>query len=168
MQFFRRTAAKTAAWLACIAVAIGTATPAYANVKMPEAPPWGACGLMTSETKVVRTFSTGYKLLCGGPRWSPNPASGYRHIIGKHKGEFQTLAATLATGRNWRDLADFSIEWTLKDPDRVSNGGAGKVCQSRTLYLANNNGRVVLTRTFRVITATSSRSIITAYPGAPC
>lgn len=45
--------------------------------QLPVAPNWGACGLFTAETKVVRKYRYNYVLQCGGPRLSSDPQWGY-------------------------------------------------------------------------------------------
>jgi hypothetical protein len=59
--------------------------------------PWGACGLGTDEDKLVTQYAvnahTNVYLRCSGPRWDPNPTSGYRHILAKHRGDFERLAS---------------------------------------------------------------------------
>ena len=75
---------------------------------------WGACGWRTDDNKVVRTFARqrgdagmGFvlrggtsQLLCG------NEDYGYRHILKRHRGEWETDARI--GGTNWRDHADWS------------------------------------------------------------
>lgn len=61
-----------------------TATPAQA-VRLGVRPNWGACGLSTSETKMVYDFGA-IELKCGNANW------GYRHIKDRHYTEFQGLA----------------------------------------------------------------------------
>lgn len=85
--------------------------------RLPVAPtPWGACGVFTEEKKVVRTFANNMVLHCGGPRLSSDPRWGYRHIIKSHRDDFKRLAGSGLTNRNWMDLADFVIQWTIIDP----------------------------------------------------
>lgn len=56
--------------------------------------------------------------------------------------------------RNWRDLTDFVIEWTIVDPDKTPKSvGGGQVCRERVFWLADANGRIVLKQKFRLYTA---------------
>ena len=60
------------------------------------AAPWGACGHGTDENKLVTQYlvnqRTYFYLRCGGPRWVSDPTSGYRHILAKHRGQFEGMA----------------------------------------------------------------------------
>lgn len=141
---------------------------AVAGFKMPVAPEWGSCALSASESKTIRVFRGDHYLQCGGPRWSSSPTWGYRHIVRRHKGQYQFLAGGAFTQRNWRDLVDFTIDWNLKDPDVFKYTSGGKVCRSRKFYFANDAGRVILVKIFRVITDDRTKRIITAYPGPHC
>lgn len=134
------------------------------------APPWGACGVGTEESKVVRTFTGSQRrewvLRCGGPKYSNEPTWGYRHILWRHRGDFERMAA--GTNQNWRDVADLSLDAIAKDPDRWSDAGGGKSCRSRLVYLVNKNtGQVVrrqIVKQISVFKGANSSDIITAYP----
>lgn len=130
--------------------------------RLPVAPNWGACGVFTEESKVVRTFPGGYVLRCGGPRLNSNPSWGYRHIIKRHRDDFGRLTPRLLTNRNWRDLADFVIEWTLREPHHKRSAGGGQVCRDREFWLADAHGRVVLKQRFKLYT--KDKRIITVFP----
>ncbi|MFV0408042.1 MAG: hypothetical protein ACK5LN_14690, partial [Propioniciclava sp.] len=84
---------------------------------MPIAEPWGACGIFTKENKIIREYPRGMVLKCGGPRFNPEPKDGYRHIIYRHRDDFKRLTSRLLMNRTWRDLADYVMYWTIKDPD---------------------------------------------------
>ena len=122
----------------------------------------GACGVFTKENTVVRTYSKGYVLRCGGPRLSSNPNWGYRHIIKKHREDFGRLTPQLLTNRNWRDLTDFVIEWTIVDPDHTRAAGGGQTCRDRVFWLADANGRTVLKQRFKLYT--KGTQINTVFP----
>ncbi|MGW5311136.1 hypothetical protein ACWEQ0_14825 [Nocardia thailandica] len=147
-----RLLAATAASTALIATLIGTAAPAQAVV-------WGACGVSTSDHKVVRTYSKAV-LKCGTQNW------GYNHIKARHIGEWEGLAAI--ENKNWRDIADMAIAKSLDSPDRTVDAGGGKRCYSGQIYLVNHvTGQIAKTVQPTVIVG-SSGDIITAYPGGGC
>lgn len=136
----------------------------------PPAPPWGACGRSTDPQKLVRLFvknrTVDFVLRCGGPLHSSNPAWGYRHILKRHKTDFERLAA--GTYQNWRDVADKGMAANTSDPDRTTNAGGGKTCYSRVIYLVNRRtNQVVRTAIIRMIVG-NDNNIITSYPGAHC
>lgn len=147
--------------IAGLTVSAAPSAPAAPN-RLPPAKPWGACSFFTSEDKVVRTFSQGYTLKCGGPRFSSNPRWGYRHILDRHRDDFQRLTPPLLVNRNWRDLTDFVIEWTLRDPDHKRRAGGHHVCRDRVFWLADRNGRFVLKKRFKLYT--SGKRINTVFP----
>lgn len=120
--------------------------------KLPIAPRWGACGVSSQENKVVRKYSKGYVLRCGGPRLSSNPSWGYRHITKRHRKDFGRLTPQLLMRRNWRDLTDFVIEWTIKDPDKTRSVGGGQMCRDRVFWLADAHGRTVHKQRFKLYT----------------
>ncbi len=135
---------------------------------------WAPCGVLDSNTKIVRTFTraatagvTPYlgsgqsSLACGsGSTW------GYRHIVNEHLAQWQARAAQAS--ENWRDTADYGIEWALKDPDRVTyRSGNDTYCFSREILLINNNnGQVVDSYFPNVVVARVSKNIITAFPSS--
>lgn len=137
---------------------------------------WAACGAFDSNTKVVRAFSRAAtsgvspymgsgtsNLACGSDAW------GYRHIVGNHLSQWKYRASQAR--ENWRDTADYGIEWALKDPDRVRYRSSNDTyCFSRLIYLVNkSNGKVVDTYYPNVVVARGTKNIITAYPsGSQC
>ncbi len=143
-------------------LSLSTQSASAAPNKLPIAPNWGACGVFTKENTVVRTYSKGYVLRCGGPRLSSNPNWGYRHIIKKHREDFGRLTPQLLTNRNWRDLTDFVIEWTIVDPDHTRAAGGGQTCRDRVFWLADANGRTVLKQRFKLYT--KGTQINTVFP----
>ena len=130
------------------------------------APPWGACGFMTPEDKVVRTFPSpqgDLTLRCGGPRWSSQPGWGYRHIKWRHTRDFE--GAAFGTYQNWRDIADLAMESLAADPDVVLPAGANQTCRSRLLFLKNiQTNQVVLRQTFVMYTNNETANITTVFP----
>ncbi|WP_345423525.1 hypothetical protein [Actinomycetospora chlora] len=104
---------------------------------LPPAPPWGACGRSTAEDKIVRQFSNGITLRCGGPLRDPAPRYGYRHIQVRHQTDFQNMAFETGTFRNWRDVADFAAESIAADPDVTAPAPADQTCLSRVVFLIN-------------------------------
>ncbi|MFD0900019.1 hypothetical protein [Actinomadura sediminis] len=140
------------------------------RVQVQAAPPWGACGRSTDPQKLVRLFTKNrvvdFALRCGGPKYSSSPTWGYRHILWRHKGDFERMAA--GTYQNWRDIADLAMSHNTSDPDRWKHSG-GKSCYSRVLYLKNiRTNKVVRKQIFKMIVS-SSNNIITSYPtGTHC
>lgn len=137
-----------------------------------DAPPWGACGVSTDEQKQVRTFAGSgrrvWVLRCGGPKYSGEPAWGYRHILWRHRGDFERMAA--GTNQNWRDVADLAMDSIARDPDAWGDAGAGKSCRSRLIFLVDKDtGQVVrqqIVAQFSVFREADGSDIITAYPAS--
>lgn len=123
------------------------------------APAWGACGVFTSDNKVVATYSGGVRLTCGSEKF------GYRHIKRDHRSQFETLAAP--TALNWRDLAHWAIESNMKDPDRRVQQNANTACRVRVLYLKKNGGASV-GYNFTLIFNSDTKDVITVFPGSNC
>ncbi|MFV2177886.1 hypothetical protein ACFHW2_29165 [Actinomadura sp. LOL_016] len=152
------------AWAASPAAAVSRA-------QVQAAPPWGACGRSTDPQKMVRLFTKNrvvdFALRCGGPKHSSSPTWGYRHILWRHRGDFERMAA--GTYQNWRDIADLAMSHNTSDPDRWNRSG-GKSCYSRVLYLRNiRTNQVVRKQIFKMIVGSSSKNIITSYPaGTHC
>lgn len=134
---------------------------------------WGACGAFDSNTKLIRTFTraatTGVTpylssgtaaLACGSSAW------GYRHIVANHLSQWQARA-TLA-GENWRDTADYGMEWALKDPDRIRYRSSNDTyCYSRLIYLVDERtGKVVGSYYPNVVVARVTKNVITAIPSS--
>lgn len=97
---------------------------------------------------------------CGSSKW------GYRHIIANHLSEWQSRAAEAS--ENWRDTADYGIQWALKDPDRVRYRSSNDTyCFSRQIDLVNNRtGQVVDHYFHTVVVARVTKNILTAWPGS--
>lgn len=136
-----------------------------------DTPPWGACGVSTNPGKLVRLFVknrvTDYVLRCGGPKYSSSPRWGYRHILWRHRDDFERLA--VGTYQNWRDVADLAMRSNTSDPDVTRHRArTGKTCFSRLIYLVNTRtNQVVRTAVVRMVVS-SKNNIITSYPGAHC
>lgn len=138
---------------------------------------WAPCGLFTDNQKIVRTYTrhkgtapTGEHLRggtsalrCGGPKLSDDPTWGYRHIL-KHSSQWSDKSAL--TGQNWRDVADYGIEWALKDPDKVTYRAKNDTfCFSRIIYLIDKRtGRTVGHTYPNVSISAGAKNVITAYP----
>jgi len=146
-----------AVFVLAVLAMIPAATPASA-----EAPPWGACGWRTPEDKLVREFTTEtptvrYRLLCG------NENKGYRHILARHRLDFERMAA--GTNTNWRDVADLAMDTMLKDPDDLKPARGDQTCRTRVLFLKNlRNNQVVRQQQFKMFTFNGSNEIATAFP----
>lgn len=93
---------------------------------------------------------------------------GYTHIKRQHKAQFAALAG--AVGRTWEDLLWFSIAWADHDPDATRfNPANGKACASRILHLANSQGLVVSSLTYKTIYIAGTGQVITSFPtGSQC
>ncbi len=150
----RRAAAVICTLATVLSVA---AIPANANSKLGRAPVLGACGLSSSERKVVYRYwnNAGRTLYCGNDNY------GFRHIRRNHRAQFQTLAAL--GGLQWWDLMHWAIYYNYKDPDYVRHQAGGKTCRSRSLYLGTRSGKPY-SKVFRVISG--ANGVITAYPSS--
>lgn len=107
-------------------------------------------------------------LRCGGPKLSENPTWGYRHLL-KHSDQWSDKSAL--TQQNWRDVADYGIQWALKDPDKVTYRAENETfCFSRIIYLINKKtGRTVGHTYPNVSVSAGNKNVITAYPaGSQC
>ena len=133
---------------------------------------WAACGITTSDTKIVRSFSR-YRAAAQVPYYLAGGTSalvcgdssyGYRHIKDRHLAEWERDAAVVRS--NWRDHADFAIATTLSDPDRTSYRTRNDTfCFQRLIYLVDRStGRQVGTRTILVSVASGFKNVITAHP----
>ena len=131
------------------------------------AAPWGACGLSTDPSKVVREFpvkpGVTFVLRCGGPKYSAEPGDGYRHILWRHRGQFEQIA--VGTYQNWRDVADLSMEIIARDPDVAIPTTRGTTCYSRVVFLINlRTNQVARQQIVRMVVVTATGDIVTAYP----
>jgi hypothetical protein len=143
------------AFLAPLSFVLVVVTPAQA-FKLGPRPNWGACGVSTSEYKMVYDFG-GIELKCGNASW------GYRHIKDRHYNEFQGLAR--AGGLNWSDLVHWAIYYNVQDPDHVIVE-QGDGCRDRLLYLHDRNGRLVWQQRFKMIYSANDGRVITVYPSS--
>ncbi|NKY60520.1 hypothetical protein [Nocardia flavorosea] len=121
--------------------------------------PWGACGVHSSEDKVVATFGS-WKLLCGNNDW------GYRHIQARHMSEWEGLAAI--EGRNWRDIADTALAKAHDAPDWHGPQGSGAYCHSGQIYLVNRATGAIAKTVQPTVIVTDDGIVITACPGGGC
>lgn len=136
---------------------------------------WRACGFRDSRFKVVHDY-TRYsyyhprmvglraRLYCGlFERDGSTSVFGYRHILDRHAGDWANKSAYIQ--RNWRDLAGWTLMWTLRDPDVVYESTPGRrFCFERTFYLADGGGRVLSTlRTATYLGETGVR-VMTHFP----
>lgn len=149
------------AWTAAV-VALLTLATALSTVSTAHgATPWGACGRSTAESKEVTKYfvnaRTYYYLRCG------NAGYGYRHILDRHRTDFERLAA--GTYQNWRDVADLAMDSISRDPDAAKPAGNGKACLSRVIFLRNlRTNQAVRQQIIRMFVRLSDNAIITTYP----
>ena len=141
--------------LVALALSPALTSPAVAKT------PWGACGRSTPESKVVTRFYATprayYTLRCG------TPAYGYRHILIRHRGDFERLA--FRTGQNWRDIVELSAHAIASDPDKAKPRNDGKSCLSRVIFLKNlRTNQVVRQQIVRMIIRNSDNAIVSVYP----
>lgn len=146
-----------------VLLGVGLLVPAAA------AAPWGACGRGTDESKVVAQYAVNARMIftfrCGGPRYSPTPTKGFRHILWKHREHFEEIAA--GTEQNWRDVADLAMDVISRDPDVALPAQGGKECLSRVIFLRNlNTNQVVRQQIVRMLVITDSNEILTVYPSS--
>jgi hypothetical protein len=128
------------------------------------APPWGACGRSTPEDKVVRQFPGGITLRCGGPL-GEDPRFGYRHIVARHRTNFEDMAAGTGTFQNWRDVADFAIESIAIDPDTTAPAPGKQVCLSRVVFLHSlQTGQLVRQQIVVMYIDATTRDVRTVTP----
>lgn len=143
------------------------------NPRAGQAHIWGACGRSTADDKIVRTFNRiAVTPSNGGPKFAAgrsnllcgNSSFGYRHIVKGHQTEWEQAAAP--AGLNWRDIADFGIEWTLKDPDHITyNKKKGSYCFSRLIYLVNTrSNQTAGQKIVNVVVGAGNKRIVTAWP----
>lgn len=130
------------------------------------APPWGACGVNTDPNKIVVQYYASprmfYTLRCGGPKYSHDPTTGYRHILWRHRTDFENLAA--GTYQNWRDVADLAMRAITRDADHRRPATDGKICHSRLITLVNLRTNQVVRRQNIVMFTNQVGDIITTYP----
>jgi hypothetical protein len=127
------------------------------------APPWGACGLNAKPDKEVCKFSS-HVLRCGGPKYSRTPEWGYRHILWRHKADFERLA--VGTNQNWRDVADLAMDHISSDADSVAPADGGKTCNSRVIFLHDLQTNQLVRQQIVVMITNAAGNIITAYPSS--
>lgn len=144
-----------------IAVAV---TPGAARGQI--AGPWGACGRGTAEEKVVRVVPSAQGdlvLRCGGPRWAPDPNTGYRHILWRHLEDFKREAS--GTNQNWRDVADLAMRSLASDPDAIVPYDGDQTCRSRVIFLYDlRTNQVAKQRIFRMFTDNTTNNINSVFP----
>jgi len=157
-------------------------TPADAPSQHEKPPPtlWGACpvnGREDAEHKLVRKFQRGpgvsttgevmpggeSDLVCG------HDGYGYYHIANGHGAHWTQKG--VKSSENWRSVADYAIEETLKNPQRVTYRPANDAfCYSREIDLIDKVRGIVVDVFFaRVAVSHRDGRIITAYPARqPC
>lgn len=136
---------------------------------------WATCAVNSPTNKVVRTFTQragnpsilygNSNLTCG--RESGNGLGwGFQHISFKHgaQGEWGELA--FMTGGNWRDLADFAIEQTLRVPGSMSRPQSNGTIAYRAPIQFFDIDDDTLQAEYTVVVSISieSKNIITAFP----
>lgn len=149
----------------------GVAAKGGGNTFPPNSPPatnWRGCGLFDSRNQFVAEYTrlrvstsrmpagSVATLRCGDDSY------GYRHIQ-KGKQNAWTNLGNLVGGVPWRDLAGWSIAWSLRDPDKASFDD-NKFCFSRIVYIYDSKGKLRGSKHVRTILGETGQRIITAYP----
>jgi hypothetical protein len=163
------------AWVAPGSASVAAARAVAPSVAAALAVTWGACGVTTSNTKIIRTFSrasvtsSNGRFFAGGSTNLTCGSSvyGYRHILANHRTEWEQMA--VLAQENWRQTADNSIAGALSDPDVVRYRTDKDTFGFQVVMKLVNEGtgQVVGTRTVCAPVARVSKNIITAFPG-PC
>jgi hypothetical protein len=94
---------------------------------------------------------------------------GYYHIVNRHGLEWSQKG--YITSENWRSVADYSFQETLRTPESVTyDPDRDTFCYSRNIYLVNKvTGAIVTSFHPNVVISGSSGRIVTAWPSnAPC
>lgn len=145
----------------------------HSTAGMSPAKVWAACGVFDSNTKVVRQFGRKGAHPKGAPAFKTGRGTlacgsaddwGYRHIKKGHLSQWEYRAEQVAS--NWRDVADFGMNWALKDPSYVTYRSKNHTyCYGRPIYLLNKKthqrvGKYQAT----VVVAHGTQNIITAFP----
>jgi hypothetical protein len=128
---------------------------------------WAACGLFSSRNKRVTWpyFREYFSPLQAGNwvtlRCGTN-SYGYKHLqFRNHDAQFEGIAARM--GRNWRDIADWTIAWTLAEPTKVVRESDAKFCYSRR-FAFRVGSNTIKKKYVQVVTGATSRRLISAYP----
>lgn len=131
---------------------------------------WAACGFRDGESKLVRNYTDRKRaatwqvgsqaaLRCGH---DGRGGYGFHHIVERHLQDWQNQAAPARI--NWRDLAGWSIDWVLWDPDVVRwRPRSQDFCYSRVVYLYKN-GNEDYRKPMVVGLGETGRRIKTAFP----
>ncbi len=106
-------------------------------------------------------------LLLLSPLWNRG-VHGYRHILIRHRADFERLAA--GTYQNWRDIADLAMDSITRDPDAAKLAGGNQSCLSRVIFLRNlRTNQVVRQQIIRMYVRNGDNNIATVYPaGTQC
>ncbi|WP_417220305.1 hypothetical protein [Arthrobacter sp.] len=128
---------------------------------------WGACGVTTPNSKLVRMFQTTTTpwVFRNVPMYCGTNGYGYRHIKSSHMRHWNDIAVLL--GANWRDFADFAISDAL---DHMYSGAYSKKNDTYTykgvVQLKRYDGKTVKTYYPRVVVAAGNYKMITAFPSS--
>lgn len=134
--------------------------------------PWAACGEFDDKYKLVREYQRPWlhsrmdghvvNMRCGKETTKDGESKfGFRHIRLKHQDDWESLSWVV--WRNWRDLADWAIQWTLSDPDTVVVQGERRFCYQRVIALKEGSDVVARTRVVVLLGETGIR-LMTAFP----
>jgi hypothetical protein len=141
---------------------------------------WRPCPIndrANAELTLVRKFDRGPGVTGGGPTMPGGSSDllcgteryGYYHIVNRHFTEWTQKAAK--TSENWRDVADYSIAESLRNPMAVEyRPSVNTYCYSREVALVNKvRGIIVEVMHPNVVVRAQDGAIITAFPsGKPC
>jgi hypothetical protein len=84
-----------------------------------------------------------------------------------HGGTEGDFARVMQTNRNWKAYADWTMNWALAHPTKVSYDEYRNTwCFSRPFYFYDSNGDYVKTRWTHVYLGETARKFITSMPRA--
>jgi hypothetical protein len=138
---------------------------------------WRACGIWDSRYQLVKSYyrynvhprmnALAANLRCGmKDNDPPESAFGFKHILDRHSDEWAALAARI--GRNWRDLAGWTLDGTLARPSKVQNQSSIRFCYSKRFFY-KIDGEVVDSWYARVYLGETAVRVMTLFPSRnPC
>ncbi len=131
---------------------------------------WPACGIFDDDYKLVRRYNRIHRgamlgsivnFRCGNERF------GYKHLLFRNHDDHWQDKANLIL-RNWRDLANWAMDITVIDPDKLTYNAEKRTwCFSREFYfIRKSDGEIIATMKPHVVTGHFGRKLITAFPSS--